>query len=598
MKAMILAAGLGERLKPLTLTIPKPMLPVCNKPVMEYSIELCKKHDFKDIKINLHYLPEQIDKYFADGSKHGVNISYSIEKNLCGTAGAIKRVKSYFKETFLVLTGDSYHNVNLTNLLNYHKESKSLATLCVKKATKNRTDWKVEVENGNKLKSITESDNIKDEYINCGIYIFEPEIFDYMPDKGYSSIVEDLIPAMLAKNLNVNVCITDEDWNNIDSLEEYWNLNMRLCKYDVIESNAGEKLKEGIFVHPSVKFNDLQIENFKPPIIIGENTTICKGVKLEGPLVLGKELYIDEKASLSKSVVLSNTYIGKDVEIKDSVVNKNYHLSVSSNFGMYVDDDKVLKSHRLVPFKTKFNLFLINATDRIVAFFALLFLTPIFAVVAVLIKFDSKGPVFYISKRLKAPEVETKGNHQYVYFKEKAVKYYVFRTMYLDADSRIKDLKNKYASGPFHKIDNDPRVTKIGNILRKTSIDELPLFWNVLKGQMSLVGIWALPTYEAKELLDKGLKSEIENGVIDLSDVAQVRFQGKLGLAGFWQARGRSNLTAEERALHDTYQSVMENLSHEDEEYLGEYTEFKTYKGYLKMLFETFKSVVKRTGAV
>lgn len=597
MNAMILAAGLGERLKPLTLTIPKPMLPVCNKPVMEYSIELCKKHNIKDIKINLHYLPEQIDKYFGDGSKFGVNISYSIEKNLCGTAGAIKRVKSNFKDTFLVLTGDSYHNINLTDLISYHKESKSIATIVVKKATINRKDWKAEL-NGNKLKAIQETDEITNEYVNCGVYIFEPEIFNHIPDKNYSSIVQDLLPGLLEKNIDVNCCITEEEWNNVDSLEEYWNLNMRLCSYNLSDIQGGDKLKEGIYIHPTVKFDDLQIENFKPPIIIGENTEICKGVKLEGPLVLGKELFIDENASLSKSVILSNTYVGKNVEIKESVVNKNYHLSVPAKFGMYVDDDNVLKSHRLVPFKTKFNLFLINATDRIVAFFALLFLSPIFAVTAILIKFDSKGPVFYISKRLKAPEVETKGNHQYVYFKEKAVKYYVFRTMYVDADQRIKELKNKYDTGPFRKIENDPRVTKVGKILRKTSIDELPLLWNVLKGQMSLVGIWALPTYEAKELLDKGLKSEIENGVIDLSDVAQVRFQGKLGLAGFWQARGRSNLTAEERALHDTYQSVMENLSHEDEEYLGEYTEFKTYKGYLKMLFETFKSVIKREGAV
>ncbi|MBS1494502.1 MAG: sugar transferase [Bacteroidetes bacterium] len=598
MKAMILAAGLGERLKPLTLSIPKPMLPVCNKPVMQYSLELCRKHNIKDIKVNLHYLPEQIDKCFGDGSKYDLNISYSIEKNLCGTAGAIKRVKSFFKETFIVLTGDSYHNINLNALIKYHKESNSIATLCIKKTSKKNKDWKAELDGKSNLKSISESENINDEYINCGVYIFEPAIFEHMPDKSVSSIVQDLIPALLEKNIVVNCYVTNDDWSNIDSLEEYWELNMRLCKYDHEGVSGTEKLSEGIYIHPSVKFNNLQVENFKPPIIIGENTTICKGVKLEGPLVLGKELFIDENASLSKSVILSNTYIGKDVDIKDSVVNQNYHMSVSANFGMYVDDDNVLKSHRLIPFKTKFNLFLINATDRLVAFFALLFLTPIFAVVAVLIKLDSKGPVFYISKRLKAPEVETKGNHQYVYFKEKAVKYYVFRTMYVDADARIKELKNKYDTGPFRKIENDPRVTKVGKILRKTSIDELPLFWNVLKGQMSLVGIWALPTYEAKELLDKGLKSEIDNGVIDLSDVAQVRFQGKLGLAGFWQARGRSNLTAEERALHDTYQSVMENLSHEDEEYLGEYTEFKSYKGYLKMLFETFKSVVKRTGAV
>jgi len=598
MKAMILAAGLGERLRPLTQSIPKTMLPVCNKPVMEYSVELCKKHNFNDIKINLHYLPEQIDKYFQDGSKFGVNISYSLEKNLAGTAGGIKRVASFFKETFLVITGDSYHDIDLTNLVNFHKENNCIATLCLKKVNKNTSDWKVEVNGEGKLKGITKGDTFNNEYINCGVYIFEPEIFNHIAGGKHSSIVEDVLPKLLAENIPINCCITEDEWSNIDSLAEYWNLNMNLCENSLSKLKLDNKLKDGIFVHPSVKIANLDVNNFKPPIIIGENTEISRGVKLEGPLVLGKELFVEENAFLKKSVVLSNTYVGKDVEIKNSVVNQNYHLSVDANFGMYVDDDKVLKSHRIIPFKTRFNLFLINATDRVVAFFALLLLCPIFAVVAVLIKFDSKGPVFYISKRLKVPEIETKGNHSYVHFTEKAVKYYVFRTMYVDADARIKDLKNKYDTGPFRKIDNDPRVTKIGKLLRKTSIDELPLFWNVLKGQMSLVGIWALPTYEAKELLDKGLKSDIESGMVDLSDVAQVRFQGKLGLAGFWQARGRSNLTAEERALHDSYQSVMENLSHEDKEYLGEYTEFKTYKGYLKMLFETFKSVVKRTGAV
>ena len=113
---------------------------------------------------------------------------------------------------------------------------------------------------------------------------------------------------------------------------------------------------------------------------------------------------------------------------------------------------------------------------------------------------------------------------------------------------------------------------------------------------MSLVGIWALPTYEAQHLLEKGMVTEEKE--LDLTDVAQQRFQGKLGIAGFWQARGRSNLTAEERALHDTMQSVMGNISDSDTEYLGEYAEFKSYKGYLKMLFETFKSVVKREGAM
>lgn len=602
MKAFILAAGIGSRLVPLTLTIPKPMLPIINKPALEHTINLCKKHDISKIKINLFYLPEVIDKYFKDGKEFGVDISYSLEKKLLGTAGAIKRTESFFDETFVILSGDGFTNIDLTEMLKFHKEKKSKATIAVKRVDDPSKFGVVLTDSDNKITTFQEKPKKGEEksnLINTGIYILEPEILSLIPPKIEYDFGYQLFPKLLELNTPFYAFPTDCVWSDIGSLSEYCKINLDVVSGKVPGYGFDDFTVKGNFrIHSSTKINKNVYENARGSILIGKNCEIKEGVELVGPLVIGDEVCIDEKAKIQESVVLSNTYVGKDVELRQSVVNQNYHLSIPNNFGVFIDDDKVLMSHYIVPFKTKFNIFLINATDRIVAFFMLLLLSPLFLVVAILIKIDSRGPVFYVSKRLKSPEIEKKGSHWYVFLKEKPVKYYVFRTMYTDADKRIAELKNKYDSGPFRKIENDPRVTKIGRFLRKTSIDELPLFWNVLKGQMSLVGIWALPTYEADELLLKGLKTSENGSELDLSDTAQVRFQGKLGLAGFWQARGRSNLTAEERALHDTMQSVMENIDHKDKEYLGEYGEFKTYKGYLKVLYETFKSVIKREGAI
>ncbi|CAN5510663.1 hypothetical protein BH10BAC5_BH10BAC5_16370 [soil metagenome] len=592
---MILAAGKGTRLQPLTLTLPKPMLPVGNKAALEHIVDLCKKHNIEQIKMNLHYLPEYIDKCFKNGRKWGVDISYSIEKNLMGTAGGIKRIQSFFNETFVVLSGDGFTDIDLSDMLRFHKEKKALATIAVKRMDDPSKFGVVVTDKDYKISSFQEKPSKEDalsDKVNLGIYIFEPEVLNMIPARVEYDFGYDLFPEFLKNKEAFYAYETDCNWSDIGSLEEYWKINL-----DLVSGKFGKGFNH-IQIHPSVKIDKLTLKNILGPVIIGKNSEISTNVKLIGPLVIGDEVFIDSNSTIDNSVILSNTYVGKEVEIKESVVNQNYHLSVPNNFGMFVDDDKILKSHRIIPFHKRIDLFLINLTDKIISFLALLILSPLFLIISILIKLDSKGPVFYISKRLKAPEIERKGNHLYVFYKEKSVKYYVFRTMYIDADKRVKELSNKYESGPFHKIENDPRVTKLGKFLRKTSIDELPLFWNVLKGELSLVGIWALPAYEADELLKKGLKTESETGIFDLSDMAQVRFQGKLGLAGFWQARGRSNLTAEERAMHDTVQSIMGNISHDERDYLGEYADFKSYKGYLKMLYETFMSVVKRDGAI
>jgi NDP-sugar pyrophosphorylase family protein len=414
-KAIILAAGYDPGIMPLALTIPKSMLPIVNKPILEHIVSLCTSHNITDIKINLNDLPEEIDHHFQDGKNYGCNISYSIEKSLAGTAGSLKRIPSYFNETFFVLMGDGLTNIDLSDMLRFHKERKAKATIAVMPVDDTSLYGVVSVDESSAITDFQEKpskEDAKSHLINMGIYILEPEILQLIPAKEEYDFGKQLFPKLIEQHIPFFAYRTNAAWADVHSLADYWRINIDAIKHD--DFNIGKPQKEvkpGVYIHPSASVDKKVIDKAVPPVVIGENTEISSGVELIGPLVIGKDNFIDEKATLSSSVILNNTYIGKGVEIKESVVNKNYHLSIANKFGVFVDDPNVLMSHTVVPFKTKLNLFLISATDRIVAFFALLCLSIPFAIVAILIKLDSPGPIFYISKRLRSPKIDRRGKH-------------------------------------------------------------------------------------------------------------------------------------------------------------------------------------------
>jgi len=213
MKAIILCAGKGERLKPLTENIPKPMVDINNKPVLEYFILLCKKHRINEIAINTSYIPEKIKNYFGDGSKFGVKIKYSFEPKLLGTAGALNNFRDFLTETFFVIYGDNLTNLNLSKMLRYHRDKKAVATLYIyreKMINEKTSIGCVVIDENNKIMEIIENPNKKEKkrikkipekrkFINAGIYIFEPEVLQLI-QKGYSNFSYDIFPKMLELN--------------------------------------------------------------------------------------------------------------------------------------------------------------------------------------------------------------------------------------------------------------------------------------------------------------------------------------------------------------------------------------------------------------
>ena len=232
MKAIVLCAGKGERLRPLTETTPKPMIPIDNKPVLEYIIHLLKKYGIREIAINTSYLPEKIKEYFGDGEKFGVDIIYSFEPEMLGTSGALNNFRDFLNtnEPFLVFYGDNITDIDLNKMLEFHKQKKSVATLALRKkpVTKKPASLVFMDENLRITKLVEKpSDELfaelcKDYYFsNSGIYILEPEILKFIP-KGFSDFAYDIFPKLLKENLNLYGFMMDEYYfREIGKIEKY-----------------------------------------------------------------------------------------------------------------------------------------------------------------------------------------------------------------------------------------------------------------------------------------------------------------------------------------------------------------------------------------
>ncbi|MEM2963166.1 MAG: nucleotidyltransferase family protein [Candidatus Anstonellales archaeon] len=218
-KAFVLCGGKGTRLRPLTYAVPKPMLPVGRKPILEFVLANLKRNGFNDVTLAVGYLKEHIKNYFGDGSKFGVRIDYLEEASESGTAGCILPAKSKIKDTFLVVMGDHLTNANLRELYEHHRKNNPLATIGLKRQGMPLEYGIAKVnETNNQILSFEEKP-ILENLVNAGIYVFEPEIFDYI-SQG-SDFARDVFPLLLKKKKKLLAYIFDDYWMDIGRMEDY-----------------------------------------------------------------------------------------------------------------------------------------------------------------------------------------------------------------------------------------------------------------------------------------------------------------------------------------------------------------------------------------
>lgn len=227
MKAVIMAGGFGTRLMPLTENEPKPMVKLIDKPVLQYTIELLKKHGITDIAVTLAYLPEKIKSYFGDGSKFGVNLTYFTENEPLGTAGSVKQTRNFVSDDFFVISGDCYTEIDLSKAIDFHYSLNSSFTV-VSQPKENPVGYGVlEVDINHKItKFVEKPEGVKSGLINTGIYVLNKKILDEIPD-GFYDFGKQLIPKLVGK---IYSYVDYSYWSDIGTLISYYETNAKIAR--------------------------------------------------------------------------------------------------------------------------------------------------------------------------------------------------------------------------------------------------------------------------------------------------------------------------------------------------------------------------------
>lgn len=305
MRAMVLAAGLGTRLRPLTYEITKPMVPVLDRPVMEHILDLLDRHGIDEVIANLHYFPESIREYF------GERIEYRFEEELLGTAGGVRACASFFgDEPFLVISGDALTDIDLTALVARHSASGGIATLAVKQVPDTREYGVVLHDRDGRITGFQEKPSPEEALSNlgnCGIYVFDPKIFDYFPDRPFVDWAKDVFPVLLENGVPFHIHEVREYWNDVGSLSE-----LRQGTFDALRGELhlqveGQEARKGVVVAGDSPIGEDVIT--EGPVWIGDRVTIGSGVRLTGPIVIGDGASVGDGAQLRGSIIFPGTEV-------------------------------------------------------------------------------------------------------------------------------------------------------------------------------------------------------------------------------------------------------------------------------------------------
>jgi len=341
MKAMILAAGKGTRVRPITYRIPKPMIPILQKPVMEFLVELLRQHGFDQIMVNVSHLAKEIESYFRDGQRFGVNIAYSFEGRIedgnligeaLGSAGGMRRIQDfypYFDDTFIVLCGDALIDLDLTAALKWHKEKGSMATVIMKSIPREQVSsyGVVVTDETGQIQSFQEKPKVEEALstnINTGIYIFEPEVLDYIPSGVEFDIGSQLFPKLVEIGAPFYGVAMDFEWVDIGKVPDYWQAirDVLIGKVKNV-SIPGMEVSPGIYTGLNVAVNWDKVD-IEKPVYIGGMTRIEDGAKIVGPTMIGPNCWICSGATVDSSVVFEYSRLSPGVRLVDKLVFGRY----------------------------------------------------------------------------------------------------------------------------------------------------------------------------------------------------------------------------------------------------------------------------------
>jgi mannose-1-phosphate guanylyltransferase len=332
MKAIVLAAGVGSRLDPLTSQLPKPLVPIANRPVMELILLLLKKHGCQDVVSNLHYLPDKIRNYFGDGSSLGINLDLRLESSLSGDAGGVRACRDFFgQETFMVLMGDLLTDADLSRIYAEHKRKGALATIGITRVDDVSQFGVVVPDSDGFIKGFQEKPAPQEalsDFVSTGIYVLEPEVFDYIPAEGSFGFGRQLFPLLLEQGLPLLSVDLHSYWSDVGTVHQYLESNFDALEgalniEPALERHEMGYLAPGSRIEPGVVVNGT--------LMLGRGSKLASGVRVRGRVIIGENCRIERNASLEDTVVWSDSVVEENATLSHCIVGSSCVIQNGSN---------------------------------------------------------------------------------------------------------------------------------------------------------------------------------------------------------------------------------------------------------------------------
>ncbi|MGH2368419.1 MAG: sugar phosphate nucleotidyltransferase, partial [Chloroflexota bacterium] len=336
MKAVVMAGGEGSRLRPLTIGRPKPMVPIVNAPVMEHIFGLLRRHGVTEVVVTLQYLARVIQEYFGDGSEFGMKIHYTVEETPLGTAGSVKNAEHLLDEPFLVISGDALTDFDLTEIVRYHQEKRSMATLTLYRVPSPLEYGVVILDHDGKVVRFLEKPSwgeVFSDTVNTGIYVLDPAIFGYVPRGVLVDWSNDVFPQLLRNADPMFGFVAGGYWCDVGNISEYVRANADMLHGNVDLTLPGRQLPGRVWVAGAGKEGDASVDpsaRLYGPVFLGKGVEVRANAVIHGPTVIGDYTIVEERATIDRSVIWPNSYVGENTDLHGALIGKQSSLKAGT----------------------------------------------------------------------------------------------------------------------------------------------------------------------------------------------------------------------------------------------------------------------------
>lgn len=515
MQALLIATGEENKLLPLTATLPSPMVPIIDRPVMVYALELLARAGIRDIGVALYEGASTIESYFGHGERWSVTLQYLLQRTAWGATGAVKRAEQVLTTTFLVLPADIMLDLDIKAALQFHQAHGGLATAILGRQATTLAPG-LTIGEQNQLHATVKPGKATDTYGYTGAFILEPAALALLPEPGALDGQSDLGAALQQAHIPIHGYVADGYWNPLTTFREY-----QAAQDTVLTSldsprraKAGARLRHayieareiapGIWVGPnSIVHPEVRLT---APLFIGAGCRIGANTELGPDTIIGAGSVIDEGVTIHHSTVLPHTYIGQFLHLAHRIANQAELIDVATGTNVQIADPWLLTAvNPALPGNLARNL-----AERALALLLLLVAAPLLLIVGVALWLTEGGPIF--SQRQCFGQMPlVKGTPQ-------LLNLYQFRTQRADHSA-----------------------SRLGHWLETTEIHRLPELWNVVRGEIGLVGVKPLSSEESMALQEAW---------------QQGRFGAQAGFTGLWYTEATPTTDADELCIMDAYQAV------------------------------------------